>query len=191
MTQCRQFVQKGENSMEQISPIWISHVRFFADIGQIFFFIITIVVSFYTVKFRKEIFRTELQKHQFRELVEIRRQLHELSVDLAYLPSIRSDMEVMKWNIEELRIEAYDDWSQLKRYQSNSLSLFYKFQSSGNYLFPKWIDKTKVQEIFDEMMKFAPFTLYSTTNREKTEIQEYSEIIFSLISYLDRKLAAL
>ena len=178
-----------EIEIEKIPPSWMSYASFIADIGQIFFFIITIVASFYAFVYRKKIFRTELQKYQFRDLVEIRRQLQEMVFDLAYLPSIRDTMETMKWNIDELKIESFDEWSKYMRYMANSNNLYDKFQSPENYMFPKWTGRTEVQKIYDAMGRFHPFTIISSTNHTEAEIREYNRVIFFMISYLSRKLA--
>ena len=177
--------------MELISPGWMTLANFLADFGQFLFGFVAAGLAVYTATVRwKDVFRSELQRRQFDELVSIRHKLHEVFFDFYYLPSIRSTMELMKWNIDELKSRSPDDWDQYKRYNQNSIDLFYKFQSPDYFLFPKWLDISVIQKFSETMKKVAPFTILSSTSQTEEERHTYMNEILSVISHLDVQLRA-
>lgn len=65
------------------------------------------------------------------------------------------------------------------------LRLFKKFMISDYYLFPKWVCADKVFSYFEEINKFAPFTIYATGIKSTEEGDNYQDTIIGLIKYID------
>lgn len=155
----------------------------FANIG-IFFTTALAILAAYAR--RKEVFRSELHREQFAEIMNIRQKLQEIAFDLYYIPFMRIEMDMFEWNSDALRENAPEDWESFNRYKTNSLELFYKFQSPNYFLFPEWFESSKIDNIRDDMSKFAPFTIKSTASRSDDEIKSYMQKLYNLIDSLDR-----
>ena len=172
-----------------IPPNLLTVATFLADLGQFGIALATVLLAIYAATFRrKQVFRSKLYKRQLEELTVIRQQLNDMFFSFYYLPSMRSTMELMKWNIDDIKTHSPDEWDNYKQYRTSSLCLFYKFQSPDYFLFPKWLDRDAVKEFHQSMRKFAPFTLVSSTSQSDDERQEYMNGIQHMISYLDKQL---
>ena len=136
----------------------------------------------------KDVLRSDLRKRQLEELATIRRELHDVWVQLYDLPDTRRMMETMEWNFDDLRGQAPDQWESYSRYSASSRSLFYKFQSPNYYLFPRWMDAKRLEALKSAMSTFAPFTLMSSTRPEDATRRQYMDAILAFIDYLDQQL---
>ena len=129
-----------------------------------------------------------MRKRQLEELATVRRELHDVWVQLYYLPNTRRMMELWTWNFDDLREQAHDQWEGYMRYSTCSRSLYYKLQSPNYFLFPPWLDGKQVDALTSAMSAFAPFTLMSSTSRDDATRRAYMDAILAFIDYLDRQL---
>ena len=136
----------------------------------------------------KDVFRSDLRKRQLDELTTVRRDLHNVWVELYYLPFTRQMMETSHWNFDDLRVQAPDQWEGYTRYSACSRSLFYKLQSPNYFLFPRWLDAQRVTTFKSTMSTFAPFTLMSSTTPDDATRRQYMGEIQAFIDYLDQQL---
>ncbi|MAP34744.1 MAG: hypothetical protein CME75_02915 [Halomonas sp.] len=159
-------------------------------IGQFIFGLVAVALSILAfAKKRSDIFRSELAKSQFLEMGSIRTKLSEIFFDIYYVAQFKGQLDLMKWSLEDFRRECPDQWKQFTRYQENSLDLFYKFMTPEYYLFPKWVSAGKVLSHFEEMKKFAPFTIYATGSKTPEDLESYQAKIIALIKYIDVELS--
>ncbi|RBP76850.1 hypothetical protein DET64_10133 [Marinobacter nauticus] len=155
-------------------------------LGQFIFGLVAVALSILAfVKKRSDIFRSELAKSQFLEMGSIRSKLSEIFFDIHYVAQFKGQLDMMEWSLDDFRNECPEQWQQFTRYQENSLDLFYKFMTPEYYLFPKWVSAEKVVAHFEEMKKFAPFTIYATGSNTFEDIQSYQTKIIDFIKYLD------
>ena len=175
--------------MDVIPSALMSWADFLAKLGQFAFGLAAMLLAMYAAYYKRvELFRTELQKRQFDEVASIRGKLHEIFFDAGYLPLIKGSMEVMSWNFDDLKREDPDSWQQYQRYKANSVDVFYKVGNPKYYLWPRWIDRRRLQGFSSKMENFAPFTLVSTASPPKEELRDYINEVVSLMHYLDEQL---
>lgn len=136
----------------------------------------------------RDVFRSDLRKRQLEELATVRQQLHDIWFELGYLSGTRRMMEINEWNLDDLRDNAPDEWAGYKRYSSCSRRVFYKLQYPGYFLFPTWLDTTRVATLKSSMFKFVPFTLVSSTNPTDVIRRQYLDDILAFIDYLDEQI---
>lgn len=78
-----------------------------------------------------------------------------------------------------------EEYQRYCKYKSDSMSLLYRLSSEKYYLFPKWFDYSKVRDLYEEMTKYAPYTILSLRGKSLDEIKKYQDLIMSKIAYLD------
>ena len=167
----------------------IEWVRLLADIGSSVSAALAFILAVCVALIRwKEVFRSDLRKRQLEELATIRQQLHDIWFELCYLPGTRDMMETSKWNLDDLRHNAPDQWEGYRRYSDCSRSLFYKLQYPSYFLFPPWLDAKRVAALKSAMSTFAPFTLMSSTTSEDAIRRQYLDTILAFIDYLDQQI---
>ena len=167
----------------------IEYVRLLAEIGSsvftALFFLLAVCVA--GIRWR-DVFRSDLRKRQLEELAAVRQQLHDIWFELCYLPAIRGMLETNKWNLDDFRDNAPDEWKGYRRYSDCSRNLFYKLQYPSYFLFPPWLDAKRVATLKSAMFKFAPFTLMSSTTPEDVIRHQYLNEILAFIDYLDQQI---
>ena len=167
----------------------IEYVRLFADIGSSLSAALALLLAVCVAVIRwKDVFRSDLRKRQLEELATIRQELHDIWFELCSLPAIRGMLETNKWNLDDLRDKAPDQWEGYRRYSHCSRNLFYKLQYPSYFLFPPWLDTQRVATLKSTMSTFAPFTLMSSTNPEDTIRRRYLDEILAFIDYLDQQI---
>jgi hypothetical protein len=136
----------------------------------------------------RDVFRSDLRKRQLEELATVRQQLHDIWFELGCLPDTRRTMEIHEWNLDDLRDKAPEEWAGYKRYSSCSRRVFYKLQYPSYFLFPSWLDTTRVATLKSTMSKFVPFTLMSSTDRGDALRHQYLNEMLAFIDYLDEQI---
>ena len=167
----------------------IEYVRLLADIGSSVSAALALLLAVCVVVIRwKDVFRSDLRKRQLKELATIRQELHDIWFELCYLPATRDTLEINKWNLDDLRDKAPDQWEAYRRYSDYSRNLFYKLQYPSYFLFPPWLDAKRVATLKSAMSTFVPFTLMSSTNPEDAIRRRYLNEILAFIDYLDQQI---
>ncbi len=155
-------------------------------IGQFIFGLVAVTLSVIAlVTKRADIFKSELAKKQLLEMGSIRTKLSEIFFDIYYVHQFKGQLDTMEWSLEDFRRECPEQWAQFSRYQENSLDLFYKLMTPDYYLFPKWISRETVIEQHEKMIKFAPFTIFSTGSKSFEEVQQYQSDVINFMKYID------
>ena len=167
----------------------IECIRLYADIASSLSAPVALLLAFCVAVIRwREVFRSDLRKRQLEELATIRQELHDIWFELCSLPAIRGMLETNKWNLDDLRDKAPDQWEGYRRYSNCSRNLFYKLQYPSYFLFPPWLDRQRVATLKSTMSTFAPFTLMSSTTPEDTNRRRYLDEILAFIDYLDQQM---
>ena len=172
-----------------MSECTIECVQLFAGLGNTVLAALALLLAVCVAAVRwKDVFRSNLRKRQFEELAAVRRDLHNIWVELYYLPYTRDMMETSSWNVNDLREQAPHQWESYMRYSSCSRNLFYKLQSPNYFLFPRWMDKKHLAAFRSTMSTFDPFTLMSSTTPDDATRSQYMDAILTFIDYLDQQL---
>lgn len=139
-------------------------------------------LAIYTLWYNKDaIFKNTLHNKQLEELEVIRRTLHDIWSNIC---DVKLDADAYK-SLSDFEKELPEGWQRYCKYKADSMSLRYKLSSEKYYLFPKWFDYSKVRDLYDEMTKYAPFTVLSLRGKSLDEIKVYQDLIMSKIGYLD------
>ena len=167
----------------------MEHVRLLADIGSSVSATVALLLAICVAVIRwKDVFRSDLRKRQLEELATVRQELHDIWFELCHLPATRDTLETNKWNLDDLRDKAPDQWEGYRRYSDCSRNLFYKLQYPSYFLFPPWLDAKRVATLKSAMSTFVPFTLMSSTNPEDAIRRRYLNEIPAFIDYLDQQI---
>ncbi len=162
------------------------YVSILGDSGQFLFGLLAVTLSIYALSVkRKDIFKSELAKSQFREMGVIRTQLSEIFFDIHFVRGFKSSIEFSGSNLKKFELENPEQWEQYQRYKENSLSLYYKIMTPDYYLIPQWMDSNLIKKHYETMRNFAPFTVHSTGNKSSEEIEGYQNEIIALINHID------
>lgn len=154
------------------------------NLSQLFVAILALWTLFFISK-NRDVFGSELTKAQFKEIHRIRTQLSEIYFDIYYVVNYKRDIENFYKSIDEFRAKSPKDWEQYKRYNENSLELFYKFMLPSYYLLPAWIDKKEITKMYNDMKSFVPFTIAKTGTKTAEEIAAYQNRILQLMELID------
>jgi len=137
---------------------------------------------------RRDLFRSELTKRRIDELALVRSSLQSIFYDIHFVAASSGMLLTMKWNIDEWKTHDLDGWEQYQRYKKTSTELFYKLTDRNYYLFPDWIDKTKISAFAVKMKEWAPFTIMATCQHSTKERENYMLAIDDLKDEFDRAL---
>lgn len=148
------------------------------------------LLAFYTLVInRHAVFKNSLHNRQLEELEKMRSQLFKIFFNLHLLKISADAVQSENWSLEDLRKISPDDWQNFQAYKSDSMEMFYRLGFENNYLLPNWFDRSKFQDIYEEMKKFVPFTVHSLIQADGDELLKYQGLVGKKIDDLDKILS--
>ena len=146
-------------------------------------------LGFYTLVYRRnEVFRNSLHNKQVDELDHIRRTLHDVWVTVHQAKIMASLFKTTGMGLDDIREHMHEQWSHCKQYTLKSKELLYKISTPDYYLFPDWLDPKAFTDFYEDVNRFAPFTVSSLNDKADEEIKTYQDLLLRKIGHLDEKL---